>query len=109
HVLLPSVHTDHPLLPTPSRHAALPICLGERRKRDLLPARPASERLDALPHPAHGAQPRRHVAPPLHGRFAKVLRLKLDEGPVERSEEHTSELQSRVDLVCRLLLENKKL
>src|SRR5207247_5112012 len=25
----------------------------------------------------------------------------------ERSEEHTSELQSRVDLVCRLLLENK--
>src|SRR5438105_12321333 len=24
-----------------------------------------------------------------------------------RSEEHTSELQSRVDLVCRLLLENK--
>src|SRR5438105_5223787 len=28
--------------------------------------------------------------------------------PVERSEEHTSELQSRVDLVCRLLLEKKK-
>src|SRR5438105_7669781 len=26
-----------------------------------------------------------------------------------RSEEHTSELQSRVDLVCRLLLEKKKL
>src|SRR5699024_11863130 len=25
-----------------------------------------------------------------------------------RSEEHTSELQSRFDLVCRLLLENKK-
>src|SRR6266849_9314798 len=31
-------------------------------------------------------------------------------GPgVERSEEHTSELQSRVDLVCRLLLEKKKI
>src|SRR5438105_9104169 len=28
--------------------------------------------------------------------------------PFERSEEHTSELQSRVDLVCRLLLEKKK-
>src|SRR5207247_3940377 len=28
--------------------------------------------------------------------------------PGERSEEHTSELQSRVDLVCRLLLEKKK-
>src|SRR5438105_12150110 len=30
----------------------------------------------------------------------------LDE--MVRSEEHTSELQSRVDLVCRLLLEKKK-
>src|SRR6266536_3804372 len=29
-------------------------------------------------------------------------------GAVPRSEEHTSELQSRVDLVCRLLLEKKK-
>src|SRR5699024_12026401 len=27
--------------------------------------------------------------------------------PSERSEEHTSELQSRFDLVCRLLLEKK--
>src|SRR5207247_5406987 len=29
-------------------------------------------------------------------------------GALARSEEHTSELQSRVDLVCRLLLEKKK-
>src|SRR5690348_17814986 len=29
-------------------------------------------------------------------------------GEVERSEEHTSELQSPVHLVCRLLLEKKK-
>src|SRR5699024_12105418 len=29
-------------------------------------------------------------------------------GIVDRSEEHTSELQSRFDLVCRLLLEKKK-
>src|SRR2546429_6751518 len=28
--------------------------------------------------------------------------------PFERSEEHTSELQSRLHLVCRLLLEKKK-
>src|SRR5206468_11081686 len=28
--------------------------------------------------------------------------------PTDRSEEHTSELQSRSDLVCRLLLEKKK-
>src|SRR2546428_1305422 len=30
-------------------------------------------------------------------------------GRARRSEEHTSELQSRSDLVCRLLLEKKKL
>src|SRR5207249_7802483 len=29
-------------------------------------------------------------------------------GELSRSEEHTSELQSRFDLVCRLLLEKKK-
>src|SRR6266436_9810256 len=29
-------------------------------------------------------------------------------GPQPRSEEHTSELQSRLHLVCRLLLEKKK-
>src|SRR5438067_9673769 len=29
-------------------------------------------------------------------------------GKLHRSEEHTSELQSRFDLVCRLLLEKKK-
>src|SRR5438034_2849583 len=39
-----------------------------------------------------------------------VKLLKLDEvpGTKERSEEHTSELQSHSDLVCRLLLEKKK-
>src|SRR5207249_5703651 len=31
------------------------------------------------------------------------------EDPDPRSEEHTSELQSRFDLVCRLLLEKKKI
>src|SRR5438034_8484478 len=30
------------------------------------------------------------------------------DGSLERSEEHTSELQSHSDLVCRLLLEKKK-
>src|SRR2546429_1959060 len=29
--------------------------------------------------------------------------------PLDRSEEHTSELQSRLHLVCRLLLEKKKI
>src|SRR5207249_5772514 len=37
------------------------------------------------------------------------LARRLGEGPAARSEEHTSELQSRFDLVCRLLLEKKKL
>src|SRR3712207_8434624 len=40
------------------------------------------------PHPVHGAVP---------------------EGVRRRSEEHTSELQSRQYLVCRLLLEKKKI
>src|SRR2546428_10215295 len=35
--------------------------------------------------------------------------LDHDVGQPPRSEEHTSELQSRSDLVCRLLLEKKKL
>src|SRR3712207_7413221 len=33
---------------------------------------------------------------------------RADRGALERSEEHTSELQSRQYLVCRLLLEKKK-
>src|SRR2546429_4447231 len=44
-----------------------------------------------------GAGPRRH------GR-----RLQGAAPQAERSEEHTSELQSRLHLVCRLLLEKKK-
>src|SRR5690606_41661346 len=37
-----------------------------------------------------------------------VLHLQIGNRRVERSEEHTSELQSRENLVCRLLLEKKK-
>src|SRR3712207_8439822 len=43
---------------------------------------------------------------PSHDTFRRVLML-VD--PDARSEEHTSELQSRQYLVCRLLLEKKKL
>src|SRR5207249_10301624 len=46
-----------------------------------------------------GQQPRR-LRPLQPGRAAGLKR--------SRSEEHTSELQSRFDLVCRLLLEKKK-
>src|SRR5438034_5343963 len=38
--------------------------------------------------------------------FARAVRPSRD---AKRSEEHTSELQSHSDLVCRLLLEKKKL
>src|SRR3712207_8592076 len=37
------------------------------------------------------------------------LRPRREEPGVQRSEEHTSELQSRQYLVCRLLLEKKKI
>src|SRR2546429_3382978 len=36
------------------------------------------------------------------------IRAGVGIGKVDRSEEHTSELQSRLHLVCRLLLEKKK-
>src|SRR5206468_4608267 len=42
------------------------------------------------------------------GRFAVSDVVVRGEVPAARSEEHTSELQSRSDLVCRLLLEKKK-
>src|SRR2546430_12339044 len=44
-----------------------------------------------------------------HGRFKAAEFLGMQEIPaVQRSEEHTSELQSQSNLVCRLLLEKKK-
>src|SRR3989449_7776859 len=46
--------------------------------------------------PDHVRQPRVVDAQDVEGRFR------------QRSEEHTSELQSRLHLVCRLLLEKKK-
>src|SRR5260370_13010334 len=47
-----------------------------------------------------------------HLRQPRVVRLAAQQGlhvqPDDRSEEHTSELQSHLNLVCRLLLEKKK-
>src|SRR5690625_5648544 len=45
----------------------------------------------------------RRATPGVPGRFQVAVEML-----VERSEEHTSELQSRGHLVCRLLLEKKK-
>src|SRR5438105_5295364 len=48
--------------------------------------------------------------PPMSGvRGSDLARtIEMAFSTLRRSEEHTSELQSRVDLVCRLLLEKKK-
>src|SRR5262245_64652745 len=43
-----------------------------------------------------------------HRREIAALELRPADAAVERSEEHTSELQSLRHLVCRLLLEKKK-
>src|SRR3989442_8321458 len=45
----------------------------------------------------------------LAGAYAIRTRGRADREQIWRSEEHTSELQSRPHLVCRLLLEKKKL
>src|SRR5690606_41983235 len=84
-------------------HDALPIC-------------PTTDR--GTPVPGAGrAQGRRHEARAgpqhLRGRPARGARRAVPAGahPAAgggRSEEHTSELQSREKLVCRLLLEKKK-
>src|SRR5699024_12874989 len=82
---------------TLSLHDALPI--SERRL--------AAERADPL---GGGTERLAHL---LDGHVLlqrELLELLHDDGAGERdrSEEHTSELQSRFDLVCRLLLEKIK-
>src|SRR5690242_20898178 len=65
--------------------------------------------LDITKHPRIGA--RRVVLGADAGPIIKEIALPHDEIVVNhewRSEEHTSELQSHVNLVCRLLLEKKK-
>src|SRR2546427_9496743 len=44
-----------------------------------------------------------------HGLFARLEAMDRLEQKTVRSEEHTSELQSQSNLVCRLLLEKKKI
>src|SRR2546428_4388740 len=51
----------------------------------------------------------RVIAPDLGGGFGTKASGYAEDALVPRSEEHTSELQSRSDLVCRLLLEKKNI
>src|SRR5438477_7034052 len=62
----------------------------------VIDARAEGEGADELPR---AAEEPRAAQPGGHGSPAE---------PEQRSEEHTSELQSHVNLVCRLLLEKKK-
>src|SRR2546422_6592044 len=57
------------------------------------------------PLPQVGSPPRPAPRPPTQRPVARPARAAP---PALRSEEHTSELQSRLHLVCRLLLEKKK-
>src|SRR5439155_25324208 len=77
----------------PRRHARPPLRPGELRAL----ASP-SDRHRRLRSVLGGAADRGRAPPDPHGARG---------GRIERSEEHTSELQSRGHLVCRLLLEKK--
>src|SRR2546421_9427269 len=58
--------------------------------------------IERAPSPAAGSRDARGRPPVTGGVLERVGEAN------QRSEEHTSELQSRSDLVCRLLLEKKK-
>src|SRR5437588_7283192 len=73
-------------------------CYGDHRD---LPSFPTRRSSDLSARPPAGPRRRRRALPPAGDR-------RRDPDAVGRSEEHTSELQSHSDLVCRLLLEKKK-
>src|SRR5690606_8223452 len=77
---------------------APPFSAARDRQAGRMPQGPARDGAGSLGHTARGAD-RALSAPPRMLDFAPNRR---------RSEEHTSELQSRENLVCRLLLEKKK-
>src|SRR5438105_8057938 len=94
--------TPTPSIYTLSLHDALPIswpihlryctCSGSFRPRSAR-KRARSSRVACEPSMISAGSP---------GERCSTMKMMTD-----RSEEHTSELQSRVDLVCRLLLEKK--
>src|SRR5690606_41216156 len=84
----------------PSLHDALPISQFDRRSIEIGVYFPGIE--FAMHNYGAAIWSNARLAP-----YADVGVL-LPQAGVERSEEHTSELQSRENLVCRLLLEKKK-
>src|SRR3712207_9220812 len=94
---------------TLSLHDALPISGAPAHARGGAdgPARAVRHRRAGAPHDGRGAHGGDHRA--AEAEVRRRDRHPRSEGPVQRSEEHTSELQSRQYLVCRLLLEKKNL
>src|SRR2546429_3631515 len=80
------------------------------RSADIEVALACSDCRDRLDQRFRGAALRQESARPLAQRAARVLGVfvRRERQHAGRSEEHTSELQSRLHLVCRLLLEKKK-
>src|SRR2546422_8527890 len=89
---------------TLSLHDALPICRARRRRARAL-APDAQLRLGVEHGRGAGAVARRD---PGGGKLTMDQHGNPEALARPRSEEHTSELQSRLHLVCRLLLEKKK-
>src|SRR2546429_6711481 len=79
-------------------HDALPISVASER-----PHLSRLRRHQLMAHPT--CTDEAETVPVEDGYRAK--RRRRTSGPLSRSEEHTSELQSRLHLVCRLLLEKK--
>src|SRR5690606_40565029 len=104
-LLLVLPHPATPELYPLSLHDALPISLPRYRRSDCPTPRlrPSSMRSS---HGRRGCR-RTHRS---RGRPVTTTRTssRMSESRTPRSEEHTSELQSRENLVCRLLLEKKK-
>src|SRR3989442_11343412 len=81
----------------------MPTDFGSRRKGSLPPEQ--DEEIFSLPP---GSATKVESVPPGFVIYKVESRQTLPLDKVKRSEEHTSELQSRPHLVCRLLLEKKK-
>src|SRR5207247_7755040 len=78
----------------PPEHGPLEDLRGDVPGRPV-PRFPDGQQLPCREHPGRRAR----------ARPCRLLEEQSALRPLPRSEEHTSELQSRVDLVCRLLLE----
>src|SRR5690606_40080641 len=81
-----------------------------RRSSDLPGSSPSSSRSAQASRGARSRSRRRAWPSPAPRRDLRPAQARPPsaDAPVLRSEEHTSELQSRENLVCRLLLEKKK-